>query len=237
MNALDENKVRDILNIENIFTSCIQANVTFESFLRMLDIKVEEGELSSDTKMLVQNFLKQGNKDLIDWNSDVVFNIYAKLFKEASWGKLNINNGSFLEKYVGGLYCIFNVELRDAMDVVRVREKATKYIEKKGYDDKFIFDFLLATTEAANNAIVHNGDGVYMLLVRDNYIYSYISDKGQGIPLNTLASAIFKKDFSTKNALGAGYRIILNKADNIYIRYKNGVKILLEFEVPKNEKY
>lgn len=235
MNALDESKVKDILKIENIFANCIQVNATFKDLVRKLDIKVEEGELSVESKKSVQGFIYGNGEDVIEWNSDVVFNIYSKLFKEASSGKLNINNGSFLEKYVGGLYCIFNEELNQAMDVVKIREKITQYMEQEGYNDKFVFDFLLATTEAANNAIVHNGTGFYMMLVRENYIYSYISDRGQGIPVSTLASAIFKKDFSTKNALGAGYRIILSKADNIYIKYKNGVKVLLEFEVPKNE--
>jgi anti-sigma regulatory factor (Ser/Thr protein kinase) len=231
MNLLDEYKIRDILILEDKFNASIENGDTILQFINKLNTQDNEEKLSDETINLVKSLLKDDKGQPMGWESESIKYIYSEVFKYVSNGKLNVSNCLFLEKYIGRLNCILNRELTGVSDIPRIREEIKQYLEHKGYSGKFIFDFLIATAEAANNAIIHHGSGSYMLLERDNYIYSYIFDRGQGIDIKSLASCIFKRDFSTKSALGAGYKIILSKVDNLYIKYNNGVKILLEFEV------
>lgn len=234
MNLLDNAKVNDILMLEGALKQCAERRLSYNDFLNNLNMAMDNKKLTEQTYKFIKEIINNNNiEDIVTWENELINKIYSKIFAEASMGKFNISNGFFLEKYVGGLNCVFNEEIEKLEDVSKIRKSIESYLRELGLSDKFIFDFLIATAEATNNALVHHGSGSYMLLTREQYIYSYIFDKGQGIPISNLASAIFKKDFSTKDALGAGYRIILSKAHNVYIKYTNGVKILIEFEVNK----
>ncbi|RNB54385.1 ATP-binding protein [Brevibacillus gelatini] len=123
------------------------------------------------------------------------------------------------------------MDIQAPEDLALLRRSFKSTLEPLGFAATRLLHFLVAVNEAASNTLKHGSGGTIMLyIVPDQQLCrAVIHDQGQGILLEDLPRATLQQGFSTQNSLGAGFHVMLQYCDRIYLSSTAaGTKLILE---------
>jgi anti-sigma regulatory factor (Ser/Thr protein kinase)/CheY-like chemotaxis protein len=86
-----------------------------------------------------------------------------------------------------------------------------------GMDETAAADLVLASGEAAANAIKHAGGGECAVRETSERIIIRVTDRGPGIRAENIPSSLLLPGFSSTVSLGMGYTLMLKLADRIWL--------------------
>jgi DNA-binding response OmpR family regulator/anti-sigma regulatory factor (Ser/Thr protein kinase) len=86
-----------------------------------------------------------------------------------------------------------------------------------GMDESDAADLVLATGEAAANAIKHGEGGSCSIAETRNRLIIRVTDSGPGIRAEDVPASLLLPGFSSKVSLGMGYTLMLKLADRIWL--------------------
>jgi CheY-like chemotaxis protein/anti-sigma regulatory factor (Ser/Thr protein kinase) len=114
-----------------------------------------------------------------------------------------------------------NVKLEVSLDgpdsLATMRHQLRAIVEDAGMSKDRTEELVMATGEAATNAIKHGAEGsLRASLAPDRAIVS-VRDSGSGIRSEALPGALLRAGFSTKASLGMGYTMMLELADRLWL--------------------
>lgn len=79
------------------------------------------------------------------------------------------------------------------------------------------------------NAITHADGGTARIHASDNTIQVWITDRGAGIPLESIHLATLQRGFTTAGTMGHGFWIILSTIDRVFLLTgPEGTTVVLE---------
>lgn len=107
--------------------------------------------------------------------------------------------------------------LEDPENYRRLRDRLAALCSEAGLAEEQCHDLVLATGEAATNAIKHARGGRCLAAVTEEGIVVRISDGGSGIHPRQLPASLFRAGYSTKVSLGLGYTLILRLVDSVWL--------------------
>lgn len=123
------------------------------------------------------------------------------------------------------------MDIQAPEDLALLRRSFKRTLEPLGFVAKRFLHFLVAVNEAASNTLKHGSGGTITLYIAhdQDLCRVVIHDKGQGILLEDLPRATLQQGFSTRNSLGAGFHVMLQYCDRIYLSSTAaGTKLILE---------
>lgn len=92
-------------------------------------------------------------------------------------------------------------------------------------------DMLMASGEAAINAIKYGGGGYLTLYLSPTGYYIKVSDHGKGIPRKALISAVLRDGYSLGKSAGLGFSIITKCCDHVWLRTSpRGTTLLMQID-------
>lgn len=128
----------------------------------------------------------------------------------------------------------FAMDLRAPEHLAELRRSFKRVLEPAGLTDKRLLQFIVAVNEAASNTLKHGTGGTITLhLSADQSLCrAVIHDTGQGIVLEDLPRATLQQGFSTRHSLGAGFQVMLQYCDRVYMGSSlAGTKLILECNI------
>ncbi|WP_421616897.1 ATP-binding protein [Brevibacillus sp. TJ4] len=161
--------------------------------------------------------------------------MYRDLFGLVTKNKLLLLNDEELYVLLREGKVRLTMELRAPEDLARLRKALRAALAPVQMAEKRLFQYLVAVNEAASNTIKHGNGGSVMLYVTDDQkmCRAVIHDSGQGILLEDLPRATLLPGYSTQQSLGAGFHVMLQYCDRLYLGSSPaGTKLILECIVP-----
>jgi anti-sigma regulatory factor (Ser/Thr protein kinase) len=116
-------------------------------------------------------------------------------------------------------------------DIGRLRRSVREVLVPFASEESRLLHFVVAVSEAATNCLKHGGGGQAEMFLssEDKLCRIVISDQGKGISLNELPKATLQHGYSTSNTLGAGFQVMLQYADMIWLHSSAaGTKVVLD---------
>jgi anti-sigma regulatory factor (Ser/Thr protein kinase) len=129
----------------------------------------------------------------------------------------------------------FAMDLRKPEDLAGLRRSFKRALEPLELTDKRLLQYTVAVNEAASNTLKHGDGGMITLYVstEKRMCRAVIHDQGQGIVLEDLPRATLLPGYSTRESLGAGFHVMLQYCDRLYLGSSiEGTKLILECHVP-----
>lgn len=140
---------------------------------------------------------------------------YRKMVLASTDYKLELVDNGEIEEMVGTPLATW--QIADSQTIGVIRHSAQEAAEIAGMDPGKIEQFITCIGEAATNAWKHAGGGLASMHCRHDSLVFVIKDNGPGIdPLN-LPDVALKVGYSTARTLGAGYKVMINLADKVYL--------------------
>ncbi|GEB31744.1 MULTISPECIES: ATP-binding protein [Brevibacillus] len=127
------------------------------------------------------------------------------------------------------------MDIKEPGDLALLRRAFKRALEPLGLVANRLLQFLVAVNEAASNTLKHGSGGTITLYIANDLglCRVVIHDQGQGILLEDLPRATLQQGFSTRNSLGAGFHVMLQYCDRIYLSSTaQGTKLILESALP-----
>ena len=127
------------------------------------------------------------------------------------------------------------MDIKEPGDLALLRRAFKRALEPLGLVANRLLQFLVAVNEAASNTLKHGSGGTITLYIANDLglCRVVIHDQGQGILLEDLPRATLQQGFSTRNSLGAGFHVMLQYCDRIYLSSTTqGTKLILESALP-----
>ncbi|WP_419878867.1 ATP-binding protein [Brevibacillus centrosporus] len=132
----------------------------------------------------------------------------------------------------------FAMDLRAPEHLADLRRACKRSLEPLGLSDKRILQFMVAVSEAASNTLKHGDGGMITVYTscEQHMCRVVIHDQGQGILLEELPRATLQQGYSTRESLGAGFSVMLQYCDRVYLGSSfAGTKLILECVSPVEE--
>ena len=129
----------------------------------------------------------------------------------------------------------FSMDLRSPEHLADLRRACKHALKSLGLSDKRCLQFLVAVNEAASNTLKHGDGGMITVYVsaEERMCRAVIHDQGQGIVLEDLPRATLLHGYSTQKSLGAGFHVMLQFCDRVYLGSSlAGTKLILECVAP-----
>jgi len=123
------------------------------------------------------------------------------------------------------------MDLRAPEQLAELRRSFKRALEPIGLSDKRLLQFMVAVNEAASNTLKHGSGGTITLHISTDKTLcrAVIHDTGQGIVLEDLPRVTLQHGFSTRHSLGAGFQVMLQYSDRVYLGSSlAGTKLILE---------
>ncbi|MFP3389197.1 ATP-binding protein [Brevibacillus sp. SIMBA_040] len=123
------------------------------------------------------------------------------------------------------------MDLRAPEQLAELRRSFKRALEPVGLSDKRLLQFMVAVNEAASNTLKHGSGGTITLHISTDKTLcrAVIHDTGQGIVLEDLPRVTLQHGFSTRHSLGAGFQVMLQYCDRVYLGSSlAGTKLILE---------
>lgn len=123
------------------------------------------------------------------------------------------------------------MDLRAPEQLAELRRSFKRALEPVGISDKRLLQFMVAVNEAASNTLKHGSGGTITLHISTDKTLcrAVIHDTGQGIVLEDLPRVTLQHGFSTRHSLGAGFQVMLQYCDRVYLGSSlAGTKLILE---------
>ncbi|MCL6630846.1 MAG: PAS domain S-box protein, partial [Armatimonadetes bacterium] len=159
---------------------------------------------------------------------------YRKMVLAATDYKLELVDNGEIEEMVGAPLATWQIADSQTIGVIRhcVREAA----EVAGMDPGKVEQFITCIGEAATNAWKHAGGGLASMHCRHDSLVFVIKDNGPGIdPLN-LPDVALRVGYSTARTLGAGYKVMINLADKVYLATGvDGTTVAIEMKLSNQD--
>ncbi len=159
-----------------------------------------------------------------------IFEVYRDVIFAVTQGKLLLVKVEELPSYTGEGQRLAEVTISRGEDVGLARKVSKQVVRQLFPRYQKTQRLLLCVSEAATNVVKHAGFGVFSILkTNDTTIRFIFQDKGPGIDLDYLPSALFYQGFSTKASLGYGFTLIYNFVDKIILSStKNGTTLAFD---------
>ncbi|MED4753999.1 ATP-binding protein [Brevibacillus choshinensis] len=161
--------------------------------------------------------------------------IYRDILSVVTHNKLLLLNDEELFFLLRNGHKSFAMDLRAPKHLSELRRACKRALEPLGLSDKRILQFLVAVNEAASNTLKHGDGGMITVYVssEQRMCRAVIHDQGQGIMLEELPRATLLQGYSTRNSLGAGFHVMLQYCDRVYLGSSlAGTKLILECVAP-----
>jgi PAS domain S-box-containing protein len=159
---------------------------------------------------------------------------YRRMVLAATDHKLMLVDESAIDELSGQPIATWTINDPKSIGVVRhcVKESA----ELAGMNQAKINQFVTCIGEAATNAWKHAGGGYASLHRLSDGLVFVVKDKGPGIdPLN-FPDVALKVGYSTAHTLGAGYKVMINLADRVYLATSStGTTVAIEMKFADND--
>ncbi|GED71042.1 hypothetical protein BRE01_47440 [Brevibacillus reuszeri] len=126
------------------------------------------------------------------------------------------------------------MDLRAPEELAELRRSFKRVLEPVGISDKRLLQFMVAVNEAASNTLKHGTGGTITLHISADkrLCRAVIHDTGSGIVLEDLPRATLQQGFSTRHSLGAGFQVMLQYCDRVYLGSSlAGTKLILECSI------
>ena len=150
---------------------------------------------------------------------------YRETILSATQGKLDICDAANIEPYI--LEAQREIEVRTPADVGLARQTVEAFCREHGLEDDALYWFMLATVEAATNALRHGGRGQVYAGTTGGSVWVAVSDRGTGIESLILPKAVLRSGFSTKPSMGLGYSVMLDVADHVFLKTDRGGTVVV----------
>lgn len=160
--------------------------------------------------------------------------LYREVLSHVTQGKMALLRDSELYQLIRNGKKCFSMTISAPEDLAGLRMKLRNALTQSSVSAKKILHYIVAVNEAATNTLQHGGRGAV-----DVYLYgdeevcrAVIYDQGRGILLTELPKATLLNGFSTRNTLGAGFHVMLQYTDKLWINSSTvGTKIVLELQI------
>jgi len=155
---------------------------------------------------------------------------YATVINTFSKGKIKLlTSRDTLKKQLGER--IGEIPIKHASDVPKSRAFINQVLEQHPVAVSNM-KALVAVSEAASNTVKHATGGRLSIYHTREKLQLLLTDKGSGIPLHELPTAILISGYSSKQSLGRGFNLIGNYSDGVHIYTSSeGTCVLMEFEL------
>ncbi|MGG4439123.1 ATP-binding protein [Brevibacillus fortis] len=157
--------------------------------------------------------------------------IYRDILGVVTEGKLLLLSDEELFFLLREGHKLLAIDIRLPEQLAELRRLFKQALEPQGISDKRLLQFLVAVNEAASNTLKHGNGGVVTLYLSNDkqMCRAVIHDEGQGILLEDIPRATLQQGFSTRHSLGAGFHVILQYCDRVYLSSSlAGTKLILE---------
>lgn len=157
--------------------------------------------------------------------------IYRDILGVVTQGKLMLLSDEELFFLLRNGRKSFAMDLCAPENLAELRRACKRALEPLGMSDKRILQYLVAVNEAASNTLKHGDGGTITLYVlpEQRMCRAVIHDQGQGILLEDLPRATLLQGYSTRDSLGAGFHVMLQYCDRLYLASSlAGTKLILE---------
>ncbi|MGN7468428.1 ATP-binding protein [Brevibacillus sp. SAFN-007a] len=157
--------------------------------------------------------------------------IYRDILGVATSGKLLLLSDEELFILLREGYKSLAMDVQRPEDLALLRSAFKRKLEPLGFVANRFLHFLVAVNEAASNTLKHGSGGTITLYIAHDQRLCrvVIHDQGQGILLEDLPRATLQQGFSTRNSMGAGFHVMLQYCDRIYLSSTAaGTKLILE---------
>jgi len=115
------------------------------------------------------------------------------------------------------------------VDLASVRAAVRSTGAENNFDALMTNDLIIASSEAAMNAVVHAGGGTARVCVDEKALQIWIEDHGKGIAMEQLPHATLERGYTTAGSLGQGFKMMLQTVDRAYLLTgPSGTRIVLE---------
>lgn len=141
---------------------------------------------------------------------------YRDTIYSVTSGKLSIYENADLDPYLRSAELV--VDLPDAGALAQARRKVAEYCSARGLAGEQMEAFIIGIGEAMTNAVKHASGGKVYAGSSEQSVWVGVSDLGPGIESLILPRAVLLAGFSTKPSLGLGYTIMLDVADEIFLK-------------------
>ena len=161
--------------------------------------------------------------------------MYRDLFGVVTKNKLLLLNDEELYQLLREGKTLLTMELSVPENLAELRRAIRTALEPMNLSEKRLLQYLVAVNEAASNTIKHGNGGSVMLYATADWqmCRTVIHDSGQGILLEDLPRATLMPGYSTQKSLGAGFHVMLQYCDRLYLGSSQaGTKLILECSVP-----
>jgi anti-sigma regulatory factor (Ser/Thr protein kinase) len=152
---------------------------------------------------------------------------YRKTISSVTDGRLNLVSYDEIEDIVlpGGT----SFDLDRSSELTELRKCVSKNCIDIGLSEDQAYSVVVATGEAAANAVKHAKGGSAVVSRNNGIVQILVKDSGQGMDALVLPRATLQKMFSTTMSMGLGYSLILTNVDRVYLATDtDGTWILME---------
>jgi anti-sigma regulatory factor (Ser/Thr protein kinase) len=155
---------------------------------------------------------------------------YATVINTFSKGKIKLlTSRETLKNQLGEV--IGEIAINNASDVPKSRAFINQLLEQYPVTVSNM-KVLVAVSEAASNTVKHATGGRLAIYHSQERLQLLLTDKGSGIPLHELPTAILISGYSSKQSLGRGFNLVSNYTDGVHIYTSSeGTCVLMEFEL------
>lgn len=152
---------------------------------------------------------------------------YRKTISSVTDGRLNLVSYDEIEDIAapGGT----SFDLDKSSELTELRKCVNKSCIDIGLSEDQAYSVVVATGEAAANAVKHAKGGSAIVSSVNGIVQILVKDSGQGMDALVLPRATLQKMFSTTMSMGLGYSLILTNVDRVYLATDtDGTWILME---------
>ncbi|MFZ3170404.1 MAG: HD domain-containing phosphohydrolase [Carboxydocellales bacterium] len=164
----------------------------------------------------------------IRWNLKFTRNIYKDIMASATKEKIFIVDK---DELAGPLSIIFwerVLEVKVSEHLPVLRKALEEWLIQKKIDTKKIKDLVLVVSEMGSNTLKHGKGGEISWGQNNEGTLMILSvDQGDGFNIEKLPQSLLVKGFSTKQSLGYGFSIILEKCKSIVLATDSNGSIIL----------
>lgn len=162
-----------------------------------------------------------------------IFRAYRDVINVATKGKLMLIDDAECGELLAKGDVLGETDLTATADGGVARAMVSRIAADESLDSKQVFHLTVCVSEAVTNVFKHAGAGHVSIRRDGDVLRVIVTDRGGGIPLESLPRAILMDGYSTQHSMGRGYSVMLRLVDRIWIRTcGEGTVVVLERQLP-----